>query len=703
MAKCSLELKQTLFNKADDNGLISYEDAKQILLEEGLNEENVNSFLNSITSTGGNKQTSKKIIKKGGDIKFRISDILRNLCGNISVNEDKKELRNECKPLKDLSLIKEYINEQTKPETPINKDVINSCSVGRIRQFQGTCWFNSLLNVFLLSDVFVNILIEKMYKEYNNKTGKQFAKFQVIDEYIEKFKNLTTTCINEKSMLSNIYSLKEYIYILLHEIYINKKKFTLLSGDIAISGYNFIKKELNENSNIQSIDTKKINVAASPLNINYNREFDEIKKYINSSILVPIVEKLFIELELSYNCELINKSNGICKNNNDNKKACIRILSFDIKLLTQSQINTKLEKLDYYTPIGIIIYIHGTDEDGTRWVHAIVGFRCNNKYWVYDSNNNKLINKYIKKNYISYDSSIENSYESHKAINFDWNNKPITDLFNVQIMTYQENEDTKGKLTNVYIGEAYYIRNDLFNKYNTDEIYNNKYKINQMIKYTVLDNTKIHILIDNLKLLIEYLKHLKDILNIMIDTSYDDKEIYIPGQDRIKQTIVDNIDNFTNFENRINNNNINLKYNIYRIINELDLNKILYLTEDINLFYWIDMSNNETFNKLITQVFEQIKRLINIIINMLNFEITNNYNKYENWNFDSPPFPEDEIENVPIKSKFIAKGGNNKVTFIKAGKQYTRTIYKTTRGTKYVKFNNKEITINKLVIIESKK
>ena len=79
MATCSLELKQTLFNKADDNGLISYEDAKQILLKEGLNEENVNSFLNSITSTGGNKQTSKKIIKKGGNIKFKISDSTRTV------------------------------------------------------------------------------------------------------------------------------------------------------------------------------------------------------------------------------------------------------------------------------------------------------------------------------------------------------------------------------------------------------------------------------------------------------------------------------------------------------------------------------------------------------------------------------------------------------------------------------------------------
>ena len=667
MATCSLELKKTLFNKADDNGLISYEDAKQILLEEGLNEENINSFLNSITSTGGNKQTSKKIIKKGGNIKFKISDILRNLCGNISVNEDKKELKNECKPIKDSSIIKEYINEETKPETPINKDVINSCSVGRIRQFQGTCWFNTLLNVFLLSDVFVNILVERMYKEYNYKTGKQLAKFQVIDEYIEKFKNLTTTCINEKSMLSNTYSLKEYIYILLHEIYINKKKFTLLSGDIAISGYNFIKKDLNENLTLQSIDTKKINVAASPLNINkYSTEFNEIAKYINSDLTIPIIEKLFIELELSYNCKLKSSYKGICKNNaNNDNYPCIKILSFPAKLLTYEDINTKLEKINYYTPIGVSIYISGMYEDGTTWAHAIVGFRCNNKYWVYDSNNNSLINKYIKKEYKSYDPDTENSYESHKAINFNWNNKPITELFNVEVQFFgSEDKTIKDKITTVYIGSAYYIRNDLFNKYNTDEIYNNKYKINQMIKYTVLDNNKINKLIKYIELLINLLNLLKGSLDISTPESYE--EFYIKYQNEIKQTILDYIESLENFKKRVSNNNVNLKYNIYRIINELNLNNIFEINnKEISLWFWYAIEKIENFKNVITQSLEHIKTVITNTLNFLDNEITESNKKYENWNFDSPPFPEDEIENVPIKSKFTAKGGSNKVTVIK--------------------------------------
>ena len=73
----------------------------------------------------------------------------------------------------------------------------------------------------------------------------------------------------------------------------------------------------------------------------------------------------------------------------------------------------------------------------------------------------------------------------------------------------------------------------------------------------------------------------------------------------------------------------------------------------------------ENFKNVITQSLEHIKTVITNTLNFLDNEITESNKKYENWNFDSPPFPEDEIENVPIKSKFTTKGGSNKVTVIK--------------------------------------
>ena len=87
------------------------------------------------------------------------------------------------------------------------------------------------------------------------------------------------------------------------------------------------------------------------------------------------------------------------------------------------------------------------------------------------------------------------------------------------------------------------------------------------------------------------------------------------------------------------------------------------------------------------------------IIKFLDSQITLNYKKYENWNFDTLPFPESEIENISSASQFQARGGSNKVTFIKNGKKYTRSIYKTKRGTKYVKLNNKEIYVSRLSIV----
>ena len=139
MAFCSLQLKQQLSNLIDENGMIREEDAKEVLRENGLSENNIEELFNNIKEpeaiSGGKKHKQKS--KKGGGKKFSLVKLLSNLCGvqaekenlNIQDHDDEimRNLKREAMTDEILRVNKEETKQKlntSKYET-LNKEIRN--------------------------------------------------------------------------------------------------------------------------------------------------------------------------------------------------------------------------------------------------------------------------------------------------------------------------------------------------------------------------------------------------------------------------------------------------------------------------------------------------------------------------------------------------------------------------------------------------
>lgn len=69
------------------------------------------------------------------------------------------------------------------------------------------------------------------------------------------------------------------------------------------------------------------------------------------------------------------------------------------------------------------------------------------------------------------------------------------------------------------------------------------------------------------------------------------------------------------------------------------------------------------------------------------------------YNAQHQPITEEGDQYNSLKDKY-GFGGANKIKFIKNGKMYTRKLQINKRGTKYVRFNNKDECISKLKIVK---
>lgn len=99
-----------------------------------------------------------------------------------------------------------------------------ACGVGRLSQLYGTCWFNVIMNMFILSDVLLAVVLEKMYELYNRSHTVQIKFGMAIPEYSEYFKAIIGTCFKPDLFKSNDFDIRTYMFAVIHGIYIDKIK-----------------------------------------------------------------------------------------------------------------------------------------------------------------------------------------------------------------------------------------------------------------------------------------------------------------------------------------------------------------------------------------------------------------------------------------------------------------------------------------------
>lgn len=269
------------------------------------------------------------------------------------------------------------------------------CATGRLVQFTGTCWFNSIINIVLFSDI--GILIKQII---DNNT---FLKLKKISK--------------RASFIDNFFSLAERILKTSNPVPIN-------DGDISKILGNQLKK-LMRTQKFENIKTTKTDIKTIKNKIKIiknkikpSRHQMEMLKLLNRRL-----EQLNIRLEqLNGNLEIMNELLEIYNNDKDCEYYNTKIegghsfLAFDECL---EQVGIKFLNLEYENSDTIK---HGTqvlivpnkktikqslegynltasfiESDG----HVVVGMVCNDIQYVFNSNNyisQMLWSDYVTKN-----------------------------------------------------------------------------------------------------------------------------------------------------------------------------------------------------------------------------------------------------------------------------------------------------------------
>jgi hypothetical protein len=418
----------------------------------------------------------------------------------------------------------------------------DTCSFGRLQQFQGTCWFTSTINILLLNDTLRNMIIEQMYAE---KAPLKIG--DPIPEYSTRFEKIFITCANIEQL--DTIQLMEYIYILTYGIFIEKKRLQLQNPDPSISGLIITEKELIDdsldNSNINRLNSKEfadkfLHHSETNAETTLSDMLGSLDTYGNSKgegfILQKIISNLKKYTYKCIGCHFDIKNNYIVfspsgkfliansidedellKENIDiilvtptakveliNEMKTPGFLSAVPKNETVSedkfiemskkigQFNPNVIKLKNYIAVGANISISWINRD---IAHAIAGFRCHGKYWIYDSNKNETINTMMKKK------------TSNKVIEYNWSNginrsdfealselPPLTDkelqlfnnLLNKQLDEFKEQyiEENNGeKLTE---DQSEYIKNSIY-----EELMENFMKLRNKKIIKILDEIGI--------------------------------------------------------------------------------------------------------------------------------------------------------------------------------------------------------------------
>lgn len=229
------------------------------------------------------------------------------------------------------------------------------CASNRLRQLSGTCWFNTAINTLLLTPYILNIIIDNF-----NKNGQK---------YIEEIAAIPfNTCLSEKS-------LKTKLHVILYNLFINEKK-----GNNWIKASDNIIKSMIENNEIEGgRPIEAVNNIVNQLQLTENiKVIDLLKENIKELDILDELGTVTNFKLVNGKLEKIDSVLGAPAAEYDSTLPKVFIHNYSLHN-AHKVININNCR---YSLVASSLAISG-DSIG----HAIAGLKCNDVYYIYDSNN----------------------------------------------------------------------------------------------------------------------------------------------------------------------------------------------------------------------------------------------------------------------------------------------------------------------------
>ncbi len=309
------------------------------------------------------------------------------------------------------------------------------CAYRRLLQSSGTCWCNALLNSILLNTSIIKSLLKpSINQQQRTRIGNKYGN-TIIENKLLSLINDNSSTISEidiktgKATLNDfnillkdkyhLISLKIIILYILYTIIIKNNKATNLSGNIvlyiawkiklAYTEQDIITYETNiekyKNDGIQNLNNnyiEKLNKLITDKKneiTKLNESLDNGNEGDPSSAVIVVLPLLFDNILVlkKINNEYYYNENKLKKNGHKYIiSKCID--TYDIILVIYESINSTLDNESSLNESSLnayaIIIFNNQRYKCTSSVlslvgasHAIAGLECNNRYYVYDSNN----------------------------------------------------------------------------------------------------------------------------------------------------------------------------------------------------------------------------------------------------------------------------------------------------------------------------
>jgi len=350
------------------------------------------------------------------------------------------------------------------------------CATGRLIQISGTCWFNTGINIALISPTLSKCLILK-WLELDPEKQKKYMQ-DINFDY----------CFNPNT--KNNESFREMIYYLIYHILIKKTKLSYKSGNIVKKMAAITKKislEIGKEikgyspstQNIESFE-KKIHLKKSELS---NKIIKDSLKNSDGFLSVTSIDLILFVLFENKNDYLFTsnfnfKDKNIKKSNfkeiNDiqpiNNK--IKTLNLDIynKIIEKNSVKTLPNILNIMgnflnfknsltAPRELKINLNGKEEiyeleagllllynNSSEFpFHSIAGLICNGDEYIYDANNFIAKTNWTKNEYFEYDSILREN-----KVYYSFSKKGIESLIYIK-KKYKKNIEKKYELVTSYL------------------------------------------------------------------------------------------------------------------------------------------------------------------------------------------------------------------------------------------------------------